>query len=90
MDLRNTLLVDNTASNFANQLGNGVPIVPFYGKDEEDVELVKLGAYLKALAKKDENLKEVNEQYFQFWRMKGAENQEEAAKMMFGSSLKFY
>jgi CTD small phosphatase-like protein 2 len=49
--LSDLLLVDNCTSNFVNQLENGVPIIPYLGNMPLDVELVKLGRYLKDLAK---------------------------------------
>jgi CTD small phosphatase-like protein 2 len=48
VDLSRTVLVDNSASSFGVQLNNGIPIIPYFFK-EDDIELIKLRNYLVAL-----------------------------------------
>jgi len=43
--LKDVIIVDNSASSFAYQMDNGVPIVPFYD-DKHDDELWHLTYYL--------------------------------------------
>jgi len=51
LPLTNTVIVDNSVGNFVNQLGNGIPIIPYFGDDLEDYELPKLLDYLIWLKK---------------------------------------
>lgn len=48
--LENLLIVDNCVGGFANQIENGIPIIPFEG-DPTDTELPVLKEYLLNLAK---------------------------------------
>jgi CTD small phosphatase-like protein 2 len=50
MDLSKTILVDNSASSFGVQPHNGIPIVPYFFK-QDDIELIKLRNFLFALEK---------------------------------------
>ena len=52
-DLREVLLVDNSALCFALQLDNGVPILPFYWNKSDD-ELLHLLYYLQCVASADD------------------------------------
>lgn len=63
-DPNRILLVDNSASAFANQLASGVPIVPFEG-NPNDCELLALADYLVQLAS-EPNPVRFNQQYFSF------------------------
>ena len=48
----NIVLVDNFSSAFLNQLGNGVPILPYYGViTKVDDEMVKLGEFLRKVSR---------------------------------------
>lgn len=85
------LLVDNSPINFANQLANGVPIIPYFGKNEKDCELVKLGHYLKILAegvqRNKKSLKKANRDYFKFDTMKNVDDINEAYDVLIGRIL---
>ena len=61
-NLNNTFLVDNSIINFAFQIDNGIPAVPFYN-DKNDQYWIKLLNYLKVLSKW-ENKIERNKQEF--------------------------
>jgi CTD small phosphatase-like protein 2 len=60
-DLRNVVLVDNAAYSYILQLGNGIPILPFY--DGKDYELAALESYLEKL-ELCPDVREVNKEYF--------------------------
>ena len=62
LDPSRILLVDNSASAFANQLASGIPIVPFEG-NPNDCELLALSDYLVQLAG-EPNPVRANQQYF--------------------------
>lgn len=68
VDLQNILIVDNSTSTFANNLGNGIPIVPFHG-DSKDDELKALGDYLVKLSA-DDAVATSNLAYFNLHRLK--------------------
>jgi CTD small phosphatase-like protein 2 len=48
VSLKHMALVDNSVYSFANQLDNGIPIIPFYD-DAQDEELCHLIAYIENL-----------------------------------------
>ena len=52
-DLKEMLIVDNSALCFSLQLDNGVPILPFY-QDLSDDELLHLLYYLQCVASADD------------------------------------
>ena len=61
-DLSNVVLVDNAPYSYMMQLGNAIPILPFYrGKD--DKQLYALETYLMAL-KEVEDVRLVNSRHF--------------------------
>ena len=51
--------MDNSATNFVNQLNNGVPILPYIGEDQDDTELSALGKYLISIHDR-EDLTKIN------------------------------
>lgn len=53
VDLKNVVLVDNSAYSFGLQLDNGIPILPFY-EDESDDELLHLSTYLQVIASSED------------------------------------
>lgn len=53
VDLKNIVLVDNSAYSFGLQLDNGIPILPFY-EDESDDELLHLSTYLQVIASSED------------------------------------
>jgi hypothetical protein len=61
-NIHRILLVDNFAYNYVNQLGHGVPIVPYTG-GVMDTELYKLTNYLLLLGKQ-KNAVELNSGHF--------------------------
>ena len=63
--LENVIMVDNSLYSFANQLGNGVLINSFYN-DKEDQELDNLKNYLVGYLSQANDVREVNEQIFNF------------------------
>ena len=48
VSLKHMALVDNSVYSFANQLDNGIPIIPFYD-DRHDEELCHLIVYIENL-----------------------------------------
>ncbi len=58
INLKNTILIDNSVLSFAFQIDNGVPILPFYD-NKEDKELLFLKNYLERISDAS-NLLEVN------------------------------
>lgn len=50
IDPSKTILVDNSASSFGVQPHNGIPIVPYFFK-QDDIELIKLRNFLFAIEK---------------------------------------
>jgi len=61
-NLEEILLVDNAAYSFGFQLGNGIPILPFYN-DKNDQELLRLTEYLIGL-KECQDIRRKNKEYF--------------------------
>ena len=53
-DLKDIVLVDNSAISFLPQLENGVPILPFYDHEDDDVEFLDLTRYLMSIKDKDD------------------------------------
>lgn len=47
--LKDMVIIDNAVYSFGFQLGNGVPILPYYN-DEKDDELLHLTYYLKCIS----------------------------------------
>jgi len=45
IDLSRTIIVDNYVFSFSFHLDNGVPVVSFFG-DQEDLELIKIMKYI--------------------------------------------
>lgn len=52
-ELKDIVLIDNAAYSFANQLDNGIPIIPFEDK-KDDTEMLDLLEYLRMLSKKED------------------------------------
>lgn len=45
------VIIDNNISSFAYQLGNGIPILPYFGKNQSDRELKELMIFLEEIFK---------------------------------------
>ncbi len=62
-ELKHVVIVDDRVENFAFQLGNGIPVAPFMG-DDEDEEIIYLIEYLEDLHAEDDlasvNRKRIN------------------------------
>ena len=65
VDLKNVILLDNSMYSFAAQLKNGVLINSFY-YDKNDTELYNVLGYLINFILPTEDIREVNEQFFNF------------------------
>ena len=65
VDLKNVILLDNSMYSFAAQLKNGVLINSFY-YDKNDTELYNVLGYLINFILPAEDIREVNEQLFNF------------------------
>lgn len=65
IDLKNTIIVDNSIYSFAPQLTNGILINSFYA-DKNDKELYNLLNYLINYILPSKDVREVNEQFFNF------------------------
>jgi len=64
-NLQNMILVDNSMYSFANQISNGILINSFY-HDKDDRELLNLHSYLKNYILKASDVRNVNDQFFNF------------------------
>ena len=60
-DLKDIIIVDNSALSFIFHLENGVPIVPYYNEDNDD-SLNVVGLYLNHIFKEND-LREANKKY---------------------------
>ena len=56
------MIIDNHIWSFAANLSNGIPVVDFIGKSNDN-ELIKLMKYVHSIAQFD-NLREINEATF--------------------------
>lgn len=65
VDLKNVILLDNSMYSFAAQLKNGILINSFY-YDKDDTELYNVLGYLLNYILPAEDIREVNEQFFNF------------------------
>ena len=65
VDLKNIILIDNSMYSFAAQLKNGVLINSFY-YDKNDTELYNVLGYLINFILPADDIREVNEQFFNF------------------------
>lgn len=82
--LDSVVLVDNAASSFCLQLGNGIPILSFY--DGKDFELSALEGYLACL-EKAEDVRVVNEAYFKLDRYASFNNSYNLIKELYCSEI---
>lgn len=62
-DPKKLILVDNSTSCFLPQLHNGIPIIPFYFK-EDDFELLKLEFLLNDLSDCEEDVRDFLYNFF--------------------------
>jgi len=69
VDLKNIILIDNSMYSFAAQLLNGILINSFYN-DKNDTELYNVMAYLINYILPEEDIRKVNEQFFNFQQIK--------------------
>ena len=69
IDLKNIILIDNSIYSFAAQLSNGILINSFYS-DKNDTELYNVMAYLINYILPEEDIRKVNEQFFNFQQIK--------------------
>ena len=69
IDLKNIILIDNSMYSFAAQLSNGILINSFYN-DKNDTELYNVLAYLINYILPEEDIRKVNEQFFNFQQIK--------------------
>ncbi|MCP3682592.1 MAG: HAD family hydrolase [bacterium] len=64
VDLRDIIIIDNSALSFATHLDNGIPILPFYD-NKNDNELLILANYLKEIANA-EDIRQVNKKFMKY------------------------
>ena len=78
-DLSRVVLVDNHSTCFGQQMNNGVPILPFYFK-EDDIELIKLKNFLLSLyhecLREDCSVQSILKDYFMLEEYVGAKSLE--------------
>ena len=65
IDLKNIVLLDNSMYSFAAQLKNGILINSFY-HDKNDIKLYNVLEYLLNFILPVQDIREVNEQFFNF------------------------
>lgn len=61
-ELKDIILVDNAVYSFVMQLGNGIPIIPFY-EDKNDKELLKLRNFLIKFKDMDDVRERISEHF---------------------------
>jgi len=66
-DLSQIVIIDNSVFSFAYQIGNGIPIIPFYD-DKSDEEMLHLLYYLDCLAKV-QDVRQQNREAFELHRL---------------------
>ena len=66
-ELKDIVIIDNSAYSFAFQIDNGIPIIPFYD-DKNDEEMLHLMSYLESLAQSDD-IRVQNRQAFELHRL---------------------
>ena len=69
VDLKNVVLVDNNMYSFAAQINNGILINSFYD-NKKDNELLNVFGYLMAYIYNAEDVRKVNEEMFQFKKIR--------------------
>ena len=67
--MKNIILIDNSIYSFAAQLSNGILINSFYN-DKNDTELYNVMSYLMNYILPEEDIRKVNEQFFNFQQIK--------------------
>jgi CTD small phosphatase-like protein 2 len=80
-ELKDLVIIDNSAYSFGYQIDNGIPIIPFYD-NYEDEELRYLIPYLKKLAV-EEDCRDLNRDYFKIYVLGENENVKEAVKEIY-------
>ena len=81
VELDKILIVDNSVGCFVNQLECGIPIKPYYGKERNDQELLKLLDYLKCLLHYH-NIRKENGKYFKLQKIKNCEDWQDAEDLI--------
>jgi len=88
IDLSRTLIVDNSASSFGAQLTNGVPVVPYFFR-EDDIELIKLRNFLievHSLINEGCDVRVLMEKYFRFPEYLKSDGIEDLKKALLGAN----
>ena len=68
VDLKDILLIDNSMYSFSAQLANGILINSFYN-DKNDIELFNVLGYLLNFLLKIDDVRIINEQFFNFQKI---------------------
>ena len=68
VDLKDIILIDNSMYSFSSQLTNGILINSFYN-DKNDIELYNVLGYLLNFLYKVDDVRLINEQFFNFQRI---------------------
>ena len=68
VDLKDIILIDNSMYSFTAQLTNGILINSFYN-DKNDIELYNVLGYLLNFLYKVDDVRLINEQFFNFQRI---------------------
>ena len=68
VDLKDILLIDNSMYSFSAQLANGILINSFYN-DKNDIELFNVLGYLLNFLLKVDDVRIINEQFFNFQKI---------------------
>ena len=68
VDLKDIILIDNSMYSFSSQLANGILINSFYN-DKNDIELYNVLGYLLNFLIKVNDVRLMNEQFFNFQRI---------------------
>lgn len=80
--MKKILFVDNSATNFVNQLGHGIPILPYMGKNPQDQQLYYLKSYLIGIHNQ-KDLEKVNRKYFRLHKILASKTFEAAKIRLF-------
>jgi CTD small phosphatase-like protein 2 len=86
-DLKDLIIIDNSASSFSFHVNNGIPILPYYDSLLDD-ELKHLTFYLNCLVEAQvEDVRFNNEQAFGLFRLANKPSSEEKTKLCASTEL---
>jgi Dullard-like phosphatase family protein len=79
VDIKDIIIIDNSALSFALNLDNGIPILPFYD-NKNDTELLTLANYLKELVN-SKDIRIDNRKFIKYDQEDSSEKEDETSEM---------